>query len=1111
MKYKSLNEKNKNLMNSEMNNDLNFEWEDAYLLDEIIRKYDDLYPFSSDPQEFINDKYYLSEINRLFNSLFKRKISKEKYISKLNSILKELLNKYPSLSYQYKYDIERYKEKIAISNRLIISGSGGIGKSYFIYKLEEKLAEYNLDHICIYGKFNDEISQSIFDEVKNVKKDFYFIIDALNEFNQPMQIFILDNLRRVAKNKNINIIVTYRTSSLDAKIIHQLKTLLVNCHEFKGVEFESSLLKMIETYGIDSVKYLDVIESNNPSQLKMLDKILFSTKLTNEEIGSLVQITFIYEQYIKNVCGKDNWVYIKEIGKQMLYNESEYIEEKELLTILGDQFEQFINITRQNNFIDVYEADNIKRFFFTTQHIADYIIARPLFEIISNKSVAQIVDIINKKLKKIPTISESVIVLLFDKFKKKGLSKAIKIIEKSDLKKNFKIDILRKINLEKHQIKEVQSLLKYNDNRFLFMTLGGCPNRPFNCTNYLNDIFFRDKDYQYDLLVRFYEFEYILHLKNIIYTLPFLNNENEYLEEYFNYSFWLTSVSNERIRKLAIKCMYDISSKNSTFEKKLINYYKQVDELYIKKAIIHVLTCLPRNKRITRFINTIYRDANEIDAEIIQRTAYYLNKNSEYQLANKKNINDLVSSNAKVDTSFNLNRIIWTADIYEKYLLKFEMYSEENTLSLHPNFIINNTKEINNYNKDLNRKFSCVKKGYCKYSMNDKPFKKQLNILNIVEFDKNRMFILFQEIFKNVSKKYNYDYLKEERFDEHLNKFENSLLRKILLLSQDILLGSFMTNYYTNDFCIYNDDRTFGYKNFSYIDCEEEKIYLTSPVSPYNELVDKLNIELSKRIGLYNNKNYSWYKGVNNSVNNCVDLTKPVILNNDSWSLVGGSFHLFIDDYVNEYYSCYMSINSKRHLIGDDNSRYMTIENEKYFGNVNDYSRIEYDKNMDIPNFESFSKDIKETNTAFPPPLMVRLLNLKYNYKTSSWNDSDGNVIILCDNNPKHYYKYPVSGAIYIKTSVLEKLKENNKIMYWSYTEKLYKKYGWNDKASLHIEIDSNSHIICKFHNNSLTTSKEELNNNCENCKFGIYQKSQLISKENNYEKLIDIINDLEY
>ena len=70
MKYKSLNEKNKNLMNSEMNNDLNFEWEDAYLLDEIIRKYDDLYPFSSDPQEFINDKYYLSEINRLFNSLF---------------------------------------------------------------------------------------------------------------------------------------------------------------------------------------------------------------------------------------------------------------------------------------------------------------------------------------------------------------------------------------------------------------------------------------------------------------------------------------------------------------------------------------------------------------------------------------------------------------------------------------------------------------------------------------------------------------------------------------------------------------------------------------------------------------------------------------------------------------------------------------------------------------------------------------------------------------------------------------------------------------------------------------------------------------------------------
>ena len=55
MEYKILNDKNRKYMINGINNDLNFEWEDTHLLNQIIRKIDDIYPYSSDPQEFIDD------------------------------------------------------------------------------------------------------------------------------------------------------------------------------------------------------------------------------------------------------------------------------------------------------------------------------------------------------------------------------------------------------------------------------------------------------------------------------------------------------------------------------------------------------------------------------------------------------------------------------------------------------------------------------------------------------------------------------------------------------------------------------------------------------------------------------------------------------------------------------------------------------------------------------------------------------------------------------------------------------------------------------------------------------------------------------------------------
>lgn len=864
MEYKILNDKNRKYMKDGINNNLNFEWEDTHLLNQIIRKIDDIYPYSSDPQDFIDDKYYLNEINRLFKLLFNRTIDKVDFLNKLEKLFNEMLVKYPSLSYQYRYNINLYKEIVSKSNKLIIKGCGGIGKSYFIYKLEEALSENNIDHLCVYGKYNDSISETIFDEIKNKKKDFYFVIDALNEFNESEQQKLLDHLKSIQK-KNINIIITYRTSSLKNNIVEQLNKLLINEYDFKGVDFESSILTLIETYGVETVRLIDIIESNNPLYLTMLNKILFNSKIKGEKIPSIAQITFIMESYIKGICGLENWKFVKKIGSYMFDNNKTSITEDELKTITGNKFDCFVENMIQNDFMGSYEHDDTLYFLFTIQRLSDYIIARSLFGFIKDRDENDIVNIINEKLDKMYSMHEAFALVLLDKYKDKDINVALRIIFKSNIGKELDINIFKKISFNNKQIKSIQESIKYENVQNLFLLLGGYPNRPFNCKNYLNQKILDNENVQKKLLVKYRESEYLMHLKNMVYTLPFLEKENDILEEYFYYAFWLMSVPVERIRKLAIKVVYDISYKSNKFANYLIELYDKINELYIKKGIIHVLTKLSKTRKITNFIKSIYFNPEEIDAEIVYRTSVYLNKEGEYQLLNKKNINTIISKDVNVDSKLNLKQIIFIADIYEKYLLKFQRDTDENTLSLYNNFILNDNKEIYEYNNKLYKQFRCIKNnGYCKYSVGNSMFKEHMEPIEIINIDSKRMFILFQEIFKKISDTYGYDCYEKEKFDIHLNKFENSLLKKILLLSQDILLGSLMTNYYTSEFSIYNDDKTLGYKNYSYIMYDEEKIYLTSPVSPYNELVDKLNNKLCEEIDLYKNNNYRWYNSKKN-------------------------------------------------------------------------------------------------------------------------------------------------------------------------------------------------------------------------------------------------------
>ncbi|MCR5146994.1 MAG: hypothetical protein K6B70_06605 [Clostridia bacterium] len=1115
MTIDEINYNNRMHMISETRTDLDFKWEDDNLMDILMKKFDEIYPYADDPKEFVEDKECLKVINENIKKINRREIEEKLFLNNMEKELTSILEKYKSLKYQNKYNIEFYKSNLSMANRLLIDGEGGIGKSYFLFKFEEQLENSFINHLCIYCKYTKYIDEEIMNEILSKNDEFYLIIDAFNELDLNEQKDMLGIIKKMLKKNNINIIVSYRTKTLDLSMKESLEQILINTYSFTGVEFESSLTKMIETYGIEATKFIDVIETNNALYIKMLYKILEDPKIRQEEIGDLVQITFILEQYIKTICGRDYWEKTKIIGTYMFENGTHSIEESEIQKLLNGDAIDYIEKMKNNNLIDYYIHDNKKVYVFTTQKLSDYIIARTLQTKITGLSDDEIIKLIDEKLSQIYSLSEPFIILIFDRFKKKNMERALNIIFNSKLKEDFELSVLRKIIFSKEQITQIQSMLQISNLKNAFLELGGYHCRPFNCTNYLTDKIIENKNYMNGITVKYCEPTYIMKLKNMLYSIIFYEEANDYIEEAFWYSFWLTSSPNNRIRKLAIKVLFDIVDKFNDYACILQEYYFKVDEHYIRKAIIRVLTSTSiEDVNMTKFLEDVLNDNLQIDAEIIYRIAYFLGKDTKYIELDKYNIYSEIKENDNVDNSVDLTHILMIADIYEKDLLKFERYSQENELSIWNDFIINNKQEIMEWNDELNKKFECVKnEGYCKYSIGGNRFKKYLKNLEVTEIDNKKMFIGFQKVFVDICNEYNYKYSKEnESFDVHLNPFSDSILKKILLISQDILLGSLMCNYFTNEISVYNDDKTFGYKVFEPIDLNEEEYRICSPVSVYCEKIDELNNEIIKRLDLYGERDDTWYRNKDISIENIKKLLLPVISEKEDWTLISADIHRFVTDKDNnhlytETYDYNIGIDSDRSIVRDKNPKELTINNNEFIGNINNYKTHDYKNSVRIRNIEYNSQDFKETYLNLPPTIILSELNLHYNRMYSTWENDAGETIIYCDNNNKYYYHTPIARAIYIKTKYLSEIMNKHQIKYWAYTEKSYLDKGWNEEASMHIELDKNGNILHNIKNNCLTRTITEENEECKNCKYGIYQE---MHKPVNYSDLLKHILDEE-
>ena len=530
-------------MKNDIKGNISFMWQDKYLLNTLLKKFETIYPYYDDPKGLKEDKN-LIEINKYISDFNDRKTIEKDFVCNIDNRLKSILEKYPEIKYRNKYDINYYKKELSLANRLLITGEAGIGKSYYLYEFSEKLKNKNIPYLCIYGKYTKTISSSIMRYICNVDNEFYLIIDAFNELSIKEQKLMLKFLNNVKKNSNINLIVSYRIRNLSNEIENELKSILKNVYKFEGVDYEDSLEKLIENYGIEFNKYFDILETNNPAYLRMLYTIFDynlkrnkrnKKKYVDNKIGDLVQITSILEKYIKIICGEKCWNSTKKICSYMYNNNQDYTTYQEMKDILLDETDSYLEKMSKENLIDYYLYDKQKNYVFTMQLMSDYLIVRSLNNEIENKNINEIIDIVNSKIKEKYSWIEPIIILIFDKYKNDDITIALNIISNSKLKKHFNTEIIRKMMFNKKQINILQEKMNFTEDTSGILQLGGFHDRPFNCVNYYNKLLLDDKSKIKNLSFGYSFSTSLFKLKNTLYNLILINKRNSYVEEMFWY------------------------------------------------------------------------------------------------------------------------------------------------------------------------------------------------------------------------------------------------------------------------------------------------------------------------------------------------------------------------------------------------------------------------------------------------------------------------------------------------------------------------------------------------------------------------------------------------
>lgn len=197
MNYRALNDIQRKRMLQISKNDFSMEWENPDFFDILIGKLPTIHHYQTENEI----QKELNELYKFYSKFDFFKTDRVKFIQEIRTLIENIHDKNPNW---YGLDLYNVEESIRQQEFCLISGEGGIGKSYFIKCLEEEFEHKNIPHLCIYGKFEKDLQNIDIDEIEETgKTGFIFIVDAINEMSEKGQLELLNVLKRISNFSKI--------------------------------------------------------------------------------------------------------------------------------------------------------------------------------------------------------------------------------------------------------------------------------------------------------------------------------------------------------------------------------------------------------------------------------------------------------------------------------------------------------------------------------------------------------------------------------------------------------------------------------------------------------------------------------------------------------------------------------------------------------------------------------------------------------------------------------------------------------------------------------------------------------------------------------------------
>ncbi|MCQ2534305.1 MAG: ATP-binding protein [Clostridia bacterium] len=1092
MDYQTLNEIQKKNMNCICINDYCFDWENPEFIDILLGKLPTINGFYYSDHNISEDVFALE---RLLKSYVAFSTDKNIFLERIKEQISNIKTKNDRWHGVYLSEIEMCLD---IHKFCLISGEGGIGKSYLVKCFEQKLEDLAIPHLCVYGKFEKDIGNIDFIEIQSVKNGFVFVVDAVNEMTLNGQQKLLEQLKILKDNQSIRIVITYRNGSLTNETLKSFRDLATYEYPFSGVSFESAMDAILKKSIPDVYKFEDILYSNNALFLNMLGNVLANGKIVDETINSVASVTYILERYIKVIVEKtfkkhmncnvaDIWRDTKRIAQWMYTNNTFSINEADLLAITSTG-DEYINIMIQVGILGSINVERTIIYYFLVDSMSDYLIARSLFDDIKNKSFDEQVSTIKDKTNGFHSFSEAVIIALFDNLSP-NYAYIKDMLEATDMLSEFTYDIIVKIRFNRNNIESFLKIFKPSNPEKLLLSVGGYTDKPFNCENYLKSYYSQSME-KAVILSRTLEFDYandslLKRLKNMIYFIVSNERNDRRDTEAYYFALLCSASSNNGVRTLSEKLLYEVVNNNEKYISNLVSDYFDFEDYYIKETIIHVLSMTKKNNRdVISFFEKIIQNSELLGAKSIRRTATYLGNPYGYI---EWTVPNLYKYCDDASISNYMDRIIMTVDSMNKDFLPFRYFGKDN-INMNTKFISTEKNVIKKINTVLADKYSCVKNGVCNgwITFDEKIGEDIPEIANVSVLDTNSFFESYEKIIKKVFSEY---CITESEFGNRMTErhFFNSLFLKCIDIATDIYYGSLMCNYYTDSFATFNNyQESIGYEVYDPLKYGEQ-INLASPVPIFHSQIEMLETGVIENIQVPGCKDLDWVKDSELSQHNILSMLKSVEVNNTTWVLLAGRISLHKS---NEYkaiwkddYEIWCCTDMNKTIQPDGNARYLTIELNDYYGRINDYADESTNPSLctRVRPISPSVELIEDTSLVLPPSTIISFFDLRFKTTDSSWHLPTGETVVVCNNKKNSYYEDPIGSTVFIKKEYLEQYLKTNSLKYFAFSERLIQETGYVDETSLHYEICEGK-IIKIVKNSDFEKSKCQIPQKCKSC-----------------------------